>query len=101
MSILFFLIFTELKCYNMTNLREEIMVRETWEDQSKLDLIMQCMKHDINSADTSGETILMKLSRENHTEMIRVLSGSILKIKYHPLAATQYRGDTSDSSSIV
>ena len=60
----------------MTNLQEEIMIRETWEDEARVELIIDCMKHDVNSADGSGETILMKSSKENRTDMVRVLLGS-------------------------
>ena len=59
---LIFPILADFKCHNMTNLQEKIMMEETWEDEARLELIMQCMKHDINTADGSGETILMKSS---------------------------------------
>ena len=73
---LFLFILTELICNNMTNLGEEIMNKETWKDEARVELIIDCMKHDVNTADISGETILMKSTKENHTDMVRVLLGS-------------------------
>ena len=52
------------------------MIRETWEDQEEVQLIMQCLQNDINTADTSGETILFKSSSENHTHIVRILLGN-------------------------
>lgn len=57
------LIFTELRCKNITNLREKLWIDETWEDGAKVELIMQCMKHDINIAELSygGKIIIINI----------------------------------------
>lgn len=49
------------------------MLNETWNNVTNAELIMQCMKYDINTADGSGETILLMSSRENLTDRVMVL----------------------------
>ena len=51
------------------------MIREMWENETKLELFLQCIKHDINTADDIGETILFKSSMENNIDLVRVLLG--------------------------
>ena len=57
----------------MTNLQEEILIKETWHDKEKVEDIIQCMKQDINTAVGSRDTVLMKFSKENLTDTVGVL----------------------------
>ena len=42
----------------------------------RLKVLMQCMKHDMNIAHLDGETILIKSSKNNLTEKVRLLLSS-------------------------
>ena len=53
------------------------MRNETWKNVTNAELIMQCMKYDINTADGSGETILLMSSKENLTDRVMVLLNNI------------------------
>ena len=63
---LILLIWSEHRCRNITNLRGKLWLKETWEDTAKVELIMQC----------SGETILIKSSKEYHTGRVKLLLSS-------------------------
>ena len=51
------------------------MIIEMWENEIKVELFLQCIKHEINAADHIGETILFKSSMENDADLVRVLLG--------------------------
>ena len=45
----------------------------TQEDKARLEHIIQCMKHDVNKADMGDETILIKSSKENNAQIVKLL----------------------------